>query len=142
MKAQIKEILTDIDLLDKKDTPSSQLSGGQKRKLRCVVIGQNGDTRTCIYMRMLYFFVLLNLLINFSVGIALIGNSKFVVLDEPTSGMDPYARRATWNLLNKSKKGRTILFSTHFMYVQNIQGCHALPHGEFPVVITRTYKIL
>ena len=75
-----------------------------------------------MYMRMLYFFVLLNLLIYFSVGIALIGNSKFVVLDEPTSGMDPYARRATWNLLNKSKKGRTILFSTHFMYVHVCAG--------------------
>ena len=71
---------------------------------------------------MWYVFVLLILRINFSVGIALIGNSKFVVLDEPTSGMDPYARRATWNLLNKSKKGRTILFSTHFMYVHVCAG--------------------
>ena len=49
---------------------------------------------------------------------ALIGGSKFVVLDEPTSGMDPYARRATWNLLIKHKKNRTILFSTHFMCVK------------------------
>ena len=50
-----------------------------------------------------------------SVGIALIGGSKFVILDEPTSGMDPYARRSTWDLLGKYKKNRTILLTTHHM---------------------------
>ncbi len=50
-----------------------------------------------------------------SVGIALIGGSKIVVLDEPTSGMDPYARRGTWDLLLKHKEGRTVLLTTHFM---------------------------
>lgn len=50
-----------------------------------------------------------------SAGIALIGGSKFVVLDEPTSGIDPYARRAIWDLLVRYKKGRTILLTTHSM---------------------------
>ena len=50
-----------------------------------------------------------------SVGIALVGGSEIVVLDEPTSGMDPYARRATWDLLVKHKEGRTMLLTTHFM---------------------------
>ena len=50
-----------------------------------------------------------------SVGIALVGGSEIVILDEPTSGMDPYARRATWDLLNKHKEGRTMLLTTHFM---------------------------
>ena len=50
-----------------------------------------------------------------SVGIALIGGSEVVVLDEPTSGMDPYARRATWDLLVKHKQGRTMLLTTHHM---------------------------
>lgn len=50
-----------------------------------------------------------------SVGIALIGNSKIVFLDEPTSGMDPYSRRATWDLLKKKKEGRVIILTTHFM---------------------------
>ena len=50
-----------------------------------------------------------------SVGIALIGGSKIVVLDEPTSGIDPYARRAIWDLLVKHKEGRTMLLTTHFM---------------------------
>ena len=50
-----------------------------------------------------------------SVGIALIGGSEVVILDEPTSGMDPYARRATWDLLIKHKQDRTVLLTTHFM---------------------------
>jgi ABC-type multidrug transport system ATPase subunit len=56
------------------------------------------------------------------VSIALIGGSKTVVLDEPTSGMDPYARRATWDLLAKHKEGRTILLTTHFMDEADLLG--------------------
>ncbi|XP_067040088.1 phospholipid-transporting ATPase ABCA3-like [Acropora muricata] len=50
-----------------------------------------------------------------SCAIALIGGSQIVFLDEPTSGMDPYARRGTWDLLLKHKAGRTIILTTHFM---------------------------
>ena len=52
-----------------------------------------------------------------SVGIAFIGGSKIVILDEPSSGMDPQARHSTWTLLQKFKKERkcTILLTTHFM---------------------------
>lgn len=48
-------------------------------------------------------------------AMALVGDPKFVLLDEPTSGMDPYSRRATWELLQKAKVGRVILLTTHFM---------------------------
>ncbi|KAK3732015.1 hypothetical protein QZH41_016886 [Actinostola sp. cb2023] len=51
-----------------------------------------------------------------SCAIALVGGSETVFLDEPTSGMDPYARRATWDLLLKYKVGKTIILTTHFMY--------------------------
>ncbi|KAJ6921835.1 ABC transporter A family member 1 isoform X1, partial [Populus alba x Populus x berolinensis] len=50
-----------------------------------------------------------------SLGIALIGNSKVVILDEPTSGMDPYSMRLTWQLIKRIKKGRIILLTTHSM---------------------------
>jgi ABC-type multidrug transport system ATPase subunit len=55
-----------------------------------------------------------------SVGIAFIGGSRVVLLDEPTSGMDPYSRRFTWNLIRQQKKGRIIVLTTHFMVFLNI----------------------
>jgi len=48
-------------------------------------------------------------------AIALIGEPKFLLLDEPTSGMDPASRRVIWELLRNKRKGRTILLTTHFM---------------------------
>ncbi|MEW5297039.1 MAG: hypothetical protein WDW36_000274 [Sanguina aurantia] len=49
------------------------------------------------------------------VGMALIGGSKVVLLDEPTSGMDPTARRSLWSLLRSVKAGRALLLTTHYM---------------------------
>uniref|UniRef100_A0A0R3RQ99 ABC transporter domain-containing protein n=1 Tax=Elaeophora elaphi TaxID=1147741 RepID=A0A0R3RQ99_9BILA len=49
------------------------------------------------------------------IGIALIGGSKLVILDEPTAGVDARARRFIWDILIKNKKGRTIILSTHHM---------------------------
>ncbi|CAD5206396.1 unnamed protein product [Bursaphelenchus okinawaensis] len=49
------------------------------------------------------------------IGIALMGGSKLVILDEPTAGIDAHARRSIWALLEKHKPRRTILLSTHHM---------------------------
>lgn len=57
-----------------------------------------------------------------SVAIALCADSKVVMLDEPTSGMDPAARRSTWDLLQKEKKDRTILLTTQFMDEADLLG--------------------
>ena len=57
-----------------------------------------------------------------NLGIALVGDSTVVMLDEPTSGMDPQARRYTWDLLQHEKKKRTILLTTHFMEEADILG--------------------
>lgn len=55
-------------------------------------------------------------------GIAMIGNSSVVLLDEPTSGMDPEARRQIWDLLQKFKNDRTVLLTTHFMEEADVLG--------------------
>lgn len=57
-----------------------------------------------------------------SVGIALCANSKIVLFDEPSSGVDPSARRDLWDLLQKEKEGRTMLLSTHFMLEADVLG--------------------
>jgi len=47
---------------------------------------------------------------------AIIGRPELVFLDEPTSGMDPHARRATWLLLRELRaNGVTMLLTTHAM---------------------------
>jgi ATP-binding cassette subfamily A (ABC1) protein 3 len=56
------------------------------------------------------------------VGIALCGNSKVVMLDEPTAGMDPSSRRALWDLLREQKKGRCVLLTTHYMDEADLLG--------------------
>jgi ABC-type multidrug transport system ATPase subunit len=48
-------------------------------------------------------------------SMALIGDPKFILLDEPTSGMDVHSRRSTWELLQKYKNNRIIVLTTHFM---------------------------
>ncbi|KAK4437089.1 ABC transporter A family member 2 [Sesamum alatum] len=50
-----------------------------------------------------------------SVAIALIGEPKLVILDEPTTGMDPITRRHVWDVIEGAKKGRAIILTTHSM---------------------------
>ena len=86
----VRDIIVEVGLTEKVKYLSSQLSGGQKRKL--------------------------------SVAIALIGGSKVVFLDEPTSGMDPYSRRSTWQILQNARAGRIMVLTTHFMDEADLLG--------------------
>jgi ATP-binding cassette, subfamily A (ABC1), member 3 len=86
----VDQSIEDVALWDKRDTFSSNLSGGMKRKL--------------------------------SLAIAFCGGSKVVVLDEPTSGMDPFSRRFTWNVIRHYRQNRIIILTTHFMDEADILG--------------------
>ena len=57
-----------------------------------------------------------------SVSISLCGNSRLVLLDEPTAGMDISARRALWNMLKNYKNNRIIILTTHYMDEADVLG--------------------
>jgi ABC-2 type transport system ATP-binding protein len=49
-------------------------------------------------------------------GVALVGDPDLVFLDEPTTGFDPAARRAAWELIRSLRAlGKTILLTTHYL---------------------------
>jgi ABC-2 type transport system ATP-binding protein len=49
-------------------------------------------------------------------GVALVGDPDLVFLDEPTTGFDPAARRAAWDMIRSLRSlGKTILLTTHYL---------------------------
>lgn len=97
-----------------KSCPSHRVKQEVERMIACVGLTDKRHTQTRALSG--------GMKRKLSVGIALIADSKVVMLDEPTSGMDPSARRFTWDLLQQQKEGRTILLTTHFMDEADILG--------------------
>ncbi len=53
---------------------------------------------------------------RFSIATTLINNPKIIFLDEPTTGLDPQARRNLWDLIREIRdNGTTVIITTHYM---------------------------
>jgi ABC-2 type transport system ATP-binding protein len=50
-----------------------------------------------------------------SIAMALMSDPEILFLDEPTLGLDPHARKSVWNYIEKLKKHKTILLTTHYL---------------------------
>lgn len=57
-----------------------------------------------------------------SLGIALSGETKVVILDEPSSGLDVQSRRELWDILLELRKSKAVLITTHHMEEAEILG--------------------
>lgn len=53
---------------------------------------------------------------RFSIATTLINNPRIIFLDEPTTGLDPQARRNLWDLIREIRdQGTTVVITTHYM---------------------------
>ncbi len=79
-----RDLLVQLGLEEKRNTPFGKLSGGQKQRL--------------------------------FIALALLPDPQLVFLDELTTGLDPQARRAIWDLVRDVRaRGKTVILTTHFM---------------------------
>jgi ABC-2 type transport system ATP-binding protein len=79
-----EELLVQLGLDEKRNTPFGKLSGGQKQRL--------------------------------FIALALLPDPELIFLDELTTGLDPQARHAIWDLVREvQSKGKTIVLTTHYM---------------------------
>lgn len=73
-----------------------------------------------------------------SVVIATIGDPKIIILDEPTTGMDPVNRRHVWRFIEQFKRERIVLLTTHSMEEADVLGDRVavLANGQLKAVGT------
>ncbi|MFT7461059.1 MAG: lipooligosaccharide transport system ATP-binding protein [Planctomycetota bacterium] len=84
LKDHIDDLISLVELEDKRNTKITALSGGMKRRL--------------------------------SIARALVNKPELLVLDEPTTGLDPQVRHLIWSRLRELKQsGTTLLLTTHYM---------------------------
>src|SRR5207237_3202055 len=82
-----------------------------------------------------------------ALGACMLPNPQLLLLDEPTAGVDPKARREFWNEIHAmAGEGLTVLVSTHYMdeaerchEIAYIAYGHLLVHGTVPEVIAQSH---
>jgi ABC-2 type transport system ATP-binding protein len=84
-----------------------------------------------------------------SIALALVNDPELIFLDEPTTGLDPQARRSLWDLIKGlQERGKSILMTTHYMEeaaelcgrVAIMDHGHILEMGTVPELIGRRFK--
>ena len=81
---------------------------------------------------------------RFSIVASLVNDPEIVFLDEPTTGLDPLARRQTWDIITHIKEqGKTIVLTTHYMEeAEMLCDRIAIMEKGNIVALDQTYKLL
>jgi ABC-type multidrug transport system ATPase subunit len=90
-----------------RNTPVENREEMISEKLKLVNLLQAGDKLTSTFSG--------GMKRRLSVIISSVGNPSVIFMDEPTTGMDPITRREVWKLIQKLKKDRVIILTTHSM---------------------------
>ncbi|CAL4148549.1 unnamed protein product, partial [Meganyctiphanes norvegica] len=149
IKSDIKKVQQHVGYCPQFDAILDQMTGREAlrmfARLRGVPENQITDMITSIAEQLLVTQHLDNLFGNYSggnkrkisTGVALIGDPPLVLLDEPTSGMDPVARRLLWDVLsNVRDSGRSIILTSHSM-----EECEALC-TRLAIMVNGTFRCL
>ena len=84
-----------------------------------------------------------------SIALALVNDPELIFLDEPTTGLDPQARRSLWDLVKGLQaRGKSVMLTTHYMEeaaelcdrVAIMDHGHILEMGTVPELIGRRFK--
>ena len=98
---QVKEIINFFRSLYKKSVPTSQI----------IDLASLQESRDILFRNLSG-----GQQQRLSVALAFVNDPEIIVLDEPTTGLDPQARRAMWEVIeNFRSSGKTVLLTTHYM---------------------------
>jgi ABC-type multidrug transport system, ATPase component len=98
---QVKEIINFFRSLYKKSVPTSQI----------IDLASLQESRDILFRNLSG-----GQQQRLSVALAFVNDPEIIVLDEPTTGLDPQARRAMWEVIeNFRNSGKTVLLTTHYM---------------------------
>ncbi|KAL2915617.1 hypothetical protein HK105_204802 [Polyrhizophydium stewartii] len=97
-----------------KGVPKSQLKALIDERLYAVRLHTVADVRAGTYSG--------GMKRRLSLVISTIGDPKIIFLDEPTTGMDPVNRRHVWSFIEKLKRNRVIILTTHSMEDADVLG--------------------
>ena len=128
------EFRSKLGICPQHDVLFEDLTIREHLEMFCIFKGFNSDNITEEVNKTLHDFVLediQNITVKnlsagqrrkLSIAIALIGGSKIIFLDEPSSGMDITSRRNLWDILKRQTEQKIIILTTHYMEEASVLG--------------------
>lgn len=104
LKKEVREVLESLSLYKMRHKPVRAFSGGMKRRL---------SVGMCTFIRFSDEIDILSCCAL--IAAALMGDPKLILLDEPSTGLDPKSKRALWSAISSRKKQSAVILTTHSM---------------------------